>query len=215
MTSVRVVAVTQPVLPELFTPEDVIVFQARVSNPENQFNTDTGGKLLDYCKRKKHWSVFEMASATLEIKTTRDISRQILRHRSFSFQEWSQRYAACEVLNERREVRLQDLTNRQSSLPTDDPKIHEWWDEAQTELAVTAAKLYNDALSLGIAKEVARTLLPEGLTPTTLYMHGTVRSWLHYVELRTAPETQKEHREVAELCGKALMAYFPQVFGAT
>jgi len=212
MSHVRAVAVTQPVLPELFTPEDVIVFQARVSNPENQLNTDTGGKLLDYCKRKKHWSVFEMASATLEIKTTRDISRQILRHRSFSFQELSQRYAACETLKDRREVRLQDTKNRQSSLPTDDPKIHEWWDDVQAAFAATATQLYNDALAMGIAKEVARALLPEGLTPTTLYMHGTVRSWLHYVELRTTPETQKEHREVAELCRKVLTGYFPQVF---
>jgi thymidylate synthase (FAD) len=195
--------------------EALIAHIARVSNPANQDNPEYE-KLLRYCIKHQHWSPFEMASACVEINTTRDIGRQILRHRSFSFQEFSQRYAATNVLaeSEMRECRLQDSTNRQSSNPTDDEDLKLWWENAQGYVATTAKAAYEMALEKGIAKEQARALLPEGLTPTRMYMSGTLRSWLHYCQLRTGPETQKEHREVAQQVAEALRPHIPTIWQA-
>lgn len=173
-----------------------IAWMARVSNAKATPD-DPSEKLIGYLIKHKHWSPFEMASMCVKIDTTRDIGRQILRHRSFHFQEFSQRYA--EVANEMvfSEARLQDTKNRQNSLQVHDVELQEWWDFAQQWSFNTAYEAYQSALDKGIAKEVARKLLPEGLTPTTLYMSGTIRDWLHYLAIRTGPETQKEHRDVA------------------
>lgn len=206
---VRLVAVSQPVLPDCGTPGDLVAYCARVSNPANQANTDTAPRLLAYLVRNQHWSPFEMASMTLEITTTRDIARQILRHRSFSFQEFSQRYAAQVAPAVLREARLQDAKNRQASNATDDAALQTWWRKRQSDVADMAALTYQEALALGIAKEVARSVLPEGMTESVLYMAGTVRSWIHYCQLRTEPGTQKEHREVALACKTLLLAQFP------
>lgn len=178
-----------------------IAFQARVSNPDNQDNPQIAG-LLNYCMREGHVSPFEMANVCMEVNTTRDIARQILRHRSFSFQEFSQRYQDASKLHpvELRECRMQDTENRQNSIELGDEKqgLQRWWSEAQESLHTHAEQLYKLALASGIAKEQARTLLPEGLTPSRLYMNGTVRSWVHYLGQRLHPSTQKEHRLVAE-----------------
>ena len=206
---VRLVAVSQPVLPDCGTPGDLVAYCARVSNPANQANTDTAPRLLAYLVRNQHWSPFEMASMTLEITTTRDIARQILRHRAFSFQEFSQRYAAQVAPAVLREARLQDAKNRQASNATDDAALQTWWRKRQSDVADMAALTYQEALALGIAKEVARSVLPEGMTESVLYMAGTVRSWIHYCQLRTEPGTQKEHREVALACKTLLLAQFP------
>lgn len=209
--SVRLIAYTKPALPD-FEAQDLVAYVARVSNPGNQMNVETAPRLLAYLKKNKHWSPFEMASATLEIETTRDIARQILRHRSFSFQEFSQRYAEVTSFFEPREVRLQDTTNRQNSLPNDDPHLADWWRSEQKELLARVTRLYSKAIQRGIAKEQARAVLPEGLTQSRLYMAGTLRSWLHYVELRTDPSTQKEHRIIAEQCRAVLRGIYPGVF---
>lgn len=180
--------------------DKIIGYCARVSNPANQDNPDVAG-LLQYCARNGHWSVFEMANAVLEINTTRDIARQILRHRSFSFSEFSQRYADATLINEGtilRECRLQDVKNRQNSLETSDEAIAEDWVDLQTFVAGTAIDAYRSALAQGIAKEQARALLPEGLTPSRLYVNGTLRSWITYCQVRTDPSTQKEHRLIAD-----------------
>lgn len=198
------------------TPEidKQIMFMARVSNPSNQNSENS--RLLHYCMEHGHVSPFEMASACLEIDTTRDIGRQILRHRSFSFQEFSQRYADVGVLPEwePRECRLQDTQNRQNSLECDDAEIAAWWANAQREQAAESLNLYNRAVAKGIAKEQARALLPEGLTPSRLYMSGTMRSWIHYLKQRLDPSTQKEHREIAEQVLAALRAVAPITMGA-
>lgn len=175
-----------------------IMFMARVSNPANQHSENA--RLLHYCMEHGHVSPFEMASACLEINTTRDIGRQILRHRSFSFQEFSQRYADVTLLPDwhSRECRLQDTQNRQNSLECDDVEIAARWATIQNEVASRALMMYQHAIGMGIAKEQARALLPEGLTPSRLYMNGTVRSWIHYLKQRLDPSTQKEHREIAE-----------------
>ena len=188
---------------------------ARVSNPSNQNNTDVA-RLLAYCIRNQHWSIFEMVNACVEINTTRDIGRQILRHRSFTFQEFSQRYADVTYFPEAepRETRLQDTKNRQSSLDTNDLSLKQWWGDVQHQTYATAMGHYQEALEKGIAKEQARALLPEGLTPTRMYMSGTLRSWIHYINLRTGPETQKEHREVAQACEDVLKPVFPTVWEA-
>jgi thymidylate synthase (FAD) len=195
----------------LKTPTDLIAFCARVSNPSNQMNNQTSEKLLEYMIRNHHWSPFEMASACLEITTTRDIARQILRHRSFYFQEFSQRYAnPLESMNfVLREARLQDEKNRQNSIPTDDDIKERSWLYSQYRVIEAAKDAYNKAIQNGIAKEQARAVLPEGLTESRLYMHGTFRSWFHYVQLRSANGTQKEHRDVALECAKALEPVFP------
>ena len=192
--------------------EATIAYCARVSNPANQTNNDTAPKLLKYLQEHKHWSPFEMASVCLEINTTRDIARQILRHRSFSFQEFSQRYAEVQGFSEPDEPRLQDQKNRQNSLEANDEYLSQWWKNMQVRMGHEADMLYKMALEKGIAKEVARKLLPEGLTMSRMYMAGTVRSWMHYIDVRTGPETQKEHRDVAEKCRDVLKSALPSLF---
>jgi len=199
------------------TPEgdSLLARMARVSNPENQDNPDSA-RLISYLIRNKHWSPFEMVSACLEINTTRDIGRQILRHRSFSFQEFSQRYADVTALPEAgfRECRLQDPVNRQNSLLNEDMDRDVWWRSAQHHVLQNAQAFYELALQQGVAKEQARALLPEGLTPSRMYMAGTLRSWLHYIGLRTEDGTQKEHRVIAEQARQILVGSFPAAFKA-
>lgn len=191
--------------------QDMVCYCARVSNPSNQNNTLTNEKLMNYLIRHEHWSPFEMVSICLEINTTRDIARQILRHRSFSFQEFSQRYADVSALqvSETREARIQDQVNRQNSLECENDTLQHEWEEKQNEVVRATQSAYQWALEKGIAKEVARSVLPEGLTPTRMYMNGTVRSWIHYIQLRSANGTQKEHREIAIACAKSIDAIFP------
>jgi thymidylate synthase (FAD) len=191
--------------------QELVAYCARVSNPANQTNTDTSEKLIRYLIKHKHWSPLEMVSACLEIETTRDIARQILRHRSFSFQEFSQRYAVADLGWDLKDTRLQDTKNRQNSIETDDMLLENEWTRAQKRAIYDAEREYRWALENGIAKEQARAVLPEGLTVSRLYMQGTLRSWLHYIELRSGPETQKEHRAVAEACAQALESIFPMV----
>jgi thymidylate synthase (FAD) len=193
--------------------EEAVAYCARVSNPENQNAQETAPKLLKYLIKHKHWSPFEMANVCMEIETTRDIARQILRHRSFSFQEFSQRYAVAQgfVFSE---ARMQDNKNRQNSLDTDDLYLNNWWNAAQVRVQCEAELMYKSALEKGIAKEQARKLLPEGLTMSKMYMNGTLRSWLHYVDIRCDVATQKEHREVAEKCRDELTKLFPNVMEA-
>lgn len=209
--SVSLVGMTQPsAATGCYTANQLIAYVARVSNPENQNNDKTASKLLKYLIKHEHWSPFEMVSATLEIKTTRDISRQIIRHRSFSFQEFSQRYAESTNF-ETRECRLQDQSNRQNSIETEDRELAEWWNMAQKELIQKSKLVYQTALDHGIAKEQARAVLPEGNTETTLYMSGTLRSWIHYCKLRRSNGTQKEHMEIADKCWDVLSQHFPDV----
>ena len=195
--------------------EAVIAYCARVSNPSNQDNTQTAPKLLKYLRDHKHWSPFEMASVCMEINTTRDIARQVLRHRSFSFQEFSQRYAENLGFEEPTSPRLQDTKNRQASIEllAEDEYLDQWWKSVQVRVTLEAEYLYEQALVRGVAKEVARKLLPEGLTQSRLYMSGTVRSWLHFVDVRTGPETQKEHRDLASQCLTVLQSVSPAIFG--
>ena len=191
--------------------QELVAFCARVSNPANQTNTDTSEKLIRYLIKHQHWSPLEMVSACLEIETTRDIARQILRHRSFSFQEFSQRYAVADLGIEYKEARLQDTKNRQNSIEVDNPYLTALWEEKQAQVVLASKQAYEWALGQGIAKEQARAVLPEGITTSRLYMQGTLRSWLHYIELRSSPETQKEHREIAQACAKSLESIFPMV----
>lgn len=218
-TEVKLVGMTMPsAITGCHTANDLIAYAARVSNPENQNNTKTSSKLLRYLIKEGHWSPFEMVSVTMEIKTTRDISRQIIRHRSFSFQEFSQRYAVSEKFSVTREARKQHPTNRQLSMQDEDPvkqrKAQEIFNEMQAEVARVAKDHYEMALNSGIAKEQARALLPEGLTQTTLYMAGTLRSWVHFCDLRRGHGTQKEHMEVADQCWDILGVHFPDVVKA-
>ncbi len=192
--------------------DELIAYMARVSNPDNQDNTETAPKLIKYLKDNNHWSPFEMVNMCVEINTTRDIARQILRHHSFSFQEFSQRYAEVAVSMETSEARMQDVTNRQNSLETTDIQLKSWWQAMQQRVADDAEYVYHTALSKGIAKEVARKVLPEGLTPTRMYMNGNLRSWIHYVDIRCDKATQKEHREIAEQCKALLVTHFPSTF---
>jgi len=192
--------------------QDLIAYCARVSNPSNQMNTETSEKLIKYLVKHAHWSPLEMVNACLEIKTTRDIAHQIVRHRSFSFQEFSQRYANPEDqgdLFEYSEARLQDEKNRQNSISVEDKKLQQEWEWAQMRIAYHAKKEYDWAIKKGIAKEQARKVLPEGLTKTTLYMNGTLRSWIHYIELRSANGTQKEHMDIAKECALVIAKIFP------
>ena len=193
--------------------QELIAYCARVSNPSNQLNTDTSEKLIRYLVRHQHWSPLEMVSACLEITTTRDIARQILRHRSFSFQEFSQRYAdPTKDLNfVTREARLQDPKNRQNSVATDDQALENEWFRAQQRVIYAAKREYEWAIKNGIAKEQARAVLPEGLTVSRLYMNGTLRSWIHFIELRSANGTQLEHQLVARECGSVIAAVFPML----
>ena len=219
MAEVRVIGLTQPGTigwhgnffdPNIKTPEDILVYCARVSNPSNQANMDTGAKLLAYCIKNKHWSVFETVSMTMELTTTRDIARQVLRHRSFSFQEFSQRYAEVQAF-EYREARLQDNKNRQNSIETDDDNLQsEWWIKQDVVLDLVK-KNYKWALDNGIAKEQARAILPEGMTQSRLYMQGSLRLWITYVSLREKNGTQKEHQEIALMCKERIKTHFPSV----
>lgn len=214
MPNVKVVSYSMPHPYVGHEPDDIIAYTARVSNPSNQHNHETAPRLLRYLAKHEHWSPFEMASLCLEINTTRDIARQILRHRSFSFQEFSQRYA--EVVQPmfedlERECRLQDETNRQSSVVSTDIFLNNWWSEIQLNVAEYAQNAYDSAIKQGIAKEQARSLLPEGLTMSRLYMHGTVRSWMHYIKVRAHESTQKEHRMIAEECKKCLLEIYPSL----
>jgi len=193
--------------------QDLIAFCARVSNPSNQMNTETSDKLINYLVTHKHWSPLEMASACLEITTTRDIARQILRHRSFSFQEFSQRYAdpTKDLDFVTREARLQDTKNRQNSIEVDDRVLQDEWEEKQKMIIEMSKMAYTWAVDRGIAKEQARAVLPEGLTISKMYMNGTLRSWVHYIELRTEAGTQKEHREIAKQCAIQIAKVLPLV----
>jgi thymidylate synthase (FAD) len=207
---------TELVAQGIINAQELVAYCARVSNPANQTNTDTSEKLIRYLIKHRHWSPLEMVSACLEIETTRDIARQILRHRSFSFQEFSQRYAVADLGFEYKEARLQDTKNRQNSialsgLTLTEQNLMDQWKVKQEQLIQDAGHAYDWAITNGIAKEQARAVLPEGLTVSRLYMQGTLRSWLHYIELRSGPETQKEHREVAEACASALESIFPMV----
>ena len=194
--------------------KSLVAYCGRVSNPANQDNVDTYDKLIRYLIRKRHWSPFEMVSLTLEISCPRDIARQILRHRSFSFQEFSQRYAdPTKALDHPfcfREARLQDEKNRQASTTCEDPEKIEAWEKAQTEVIYTALRAYEAAIKAGIAKEVARVVLPEGLTMSRMYMQGTLRSWIHYLQTRLEEGTQKEHREIAKCIAIAIA--MPEIF---
>ena len=191
--------------------QDLVAFCARVSNPSNQYNNQTSEKLIKYLIKHKHWSPLEMVSACLEITTTRDIARQILRHRSFSFQEFSQRYAdPTKDLNfVVREARLQDPKNRQNSVPTDNLALQAFWEQRQQRVINEVREAYEWAISQGIAKEQARAVLPEGLMESRLYMNGTLRSWVHFIELRSANGTQLEHQLVAKECAKVIAEIFP------
>jgi len=212
---VKLMGYTQTV-PETFIGidnlQDFVAYCARVSNPTNQMNSETAEKLIKYLIKHKHWSPLEMVSATMEIETTRDIARQLLRHRSFSFQEFSQRYADPADMDgvfETSEARLQDTKNRQNSIETDDAELQVQWNIKQQAVIQEAEEAYEWAIENGIAKEQARKVLPEGLTLSRLYVNGTLRSWVHYIELRSANGTQKEHMELAIACGQAIAEVFP------
>lgn len=214
MSKVSLVALSAPsATTDCHTASELVAYTARVSNPANQSNKKTAPKLLQYLMREDHWSPFEMVHMTMEIKTTRDIARQILRHRSFSFQEFSQRYAEATEW-ETREARLQDLKNRQNSMETDDKELNEMWNIVQKKLIKNAEDAYKWALEAGIAKEQARAVLPEGNTMSTLYMAGSLRSWIHYCQLRRGNGTQKEHMEVADQCWDIIGVHFPDVIKA-
>lgn len=201
---VRLISVTQPRIEEAKTAEDLIAYCARVSNPSNQANLETAPKLLGYCIDNSHWSIFEMADATLEIETTRDIGRQIIRHRSFSFQEFSQRYADASQLGfVDRQTRLQDIKNRQNSILIDhydeqQYDLHRTWQAKQEQIQHESKLAYKWAINNGIAKEQARAVLPEGMTMSRMYMKGNLRSWIHYCKLRMENGTQREHMDIAE-----------------
>jgi thymidylate synthase (FAD) len=188
-----------------------VAYAARVSNPANQNNNDTAEKLVRYLIKNQHWSPLEMVNICMEIETTRDIARQILRHRSFSFQEFSQRYAVADLGFEKKEARMQDLKNRQNSIKTDNLALEAWWENYQQKVIESATSAYDWAIANGIAKEQARAVLPEGMTVSRLYMNGTLRSWVHYIQLRSAKGTQEEHRMVAALCGHAIEEIFPMM----
>lgn len=212
MSQVRLIAFTQPIeLEGVQTGEELVAYCARVSNPGNQANHETAPRLLNYLTRNHHWSPFEMAHAVIEITTTRDIARQILRHRSFSFQEFSQRYAEVDAEPIMRETRLQDTKNRQNSIETYDIELNAKWQQLQANVAKLTQQSYQWAIDAGIAKEVARSVLPEGMTPSRLYMAGSVRSWIHYIQLRVGNGTQKEHREIAVMCRLALLHVMPSL----
>lgn len=194
--------------------QDLIAFSARVSNPNNQFNNETAEKLIRYLIKHKHWSPLEMVSACMEISTTRDIARQILRHRSFSFQEFSQRYSnpTKDLKFELREARLQDKDNRQSSIKSDNERVNNNWIAYQQKVIETSTEAYDWAINNGIAKEQARAVLPEGLMESRMYMNGTLRSWIHYIELRSGIDTQKEHRQIAIACALEIVKILPLVW---
>ena len=213
MISAKLIGYTQPTIAVgASNPEELISFCARVSNPSNQENYDTAEGLLKYCIRNKHWSIFEMVNAVVQVKAPRDITRQMLRHRSFSFQEFSQRYSD-EIEFCDREVRMQDKTNRQNSEETTDVNLIMAFEAAKTSVDKIAVGEYRRLRTLGVAKEVARVILPEGLTLSTLYANGTLRSWMHYLEIREGNGTQKEHIQLANKIREVLLPVFPTVLG--
>ena len=213
MTQVKLISYsTAPEGTGLDDCQELIAFCARVSNPSNQMNKETSDKLIKYLIKHKHWSPLEMVNACLEINTTRDIAHQIVRHRSFSFQEFSQRYADPAEFGDQfvlREARLQDTANRQNSIDVDDEILHNEWTDRQQQVINLAKETYEWAIDNGIAKEQARAVLPEGNTKTRLYMNGTLRSWVHYIDLRSANGTQKEHMEIAQACARVIAEIFP------
>ena len=213
--NVKLIGVTAPVA-DHNTAEDMIVYMARVSNPSNQNTTRDNDKLIRYLIRNQHWSPFQMVNIVMEINVTRDIARQILRHRSFSFQEFSQRYAdpTKDLSFELREARLQDTKNRQNSIETDDAELQSEWQIKQINLIAEAKAAYDWAIEKGIAKEQARAVLPEGNTMSKIYMQGDLRSWIHYCQLRMENGTQKEHMEVAKECWEIIRDKFPNVVAA-
>lgn len=214
MSEVNLICLSKPsAITGCDTSGELVSYVARVSNPDNQNNKETSSRLLRYLAKNNHWSPFEMVHMTMEIKTTRDIARQILRHRSFSFQEFSQRYAVSENFTTR-QARLQDPKNRQNSIEVDDGNLSEDWSIMQHKHIRETKKVYQWALDNGIAKEQARAVLPEGLTESTLYMSGTLRSWIHYCELRCANGTQKEHMQIADKCWQIIGGHFPEVVEA-
>lgn len=216
LTCARLIAATVPGIldaPEVKTAEDLMVYTARVSNPSNQVNADTGPRLLRYCAKNGHWSVFEQADMTVEIVTTRAIAAQLLRHRSFTFQEFSQRYSEASGVFHHTKPRTPDLKNRQASHPSDNAWLNEKWDALQKTVAVITQEAYQDALDAGVAKELARNLLPLA-TETRLYMKGSCRSWIHYLQVRLDPATQKEHRDVAQCIRHVFRSVFPHTYEA-
>jgi len=211
--TVKLIAISKPTIDECATAEELVAYCARVSNPANQNNHGTSAKLIRYLINNAHWSPLEMVHMTMEINTTRDIARQILRHRSFSFQEFSQRYAdPTQALGfVTREARLQDAKNRQNSIEINDAELQQLWTGIQELAIADAQRQYTKAINMGIAKEQARALLPEGLTESRIYMAGNLRSWVHYCELRRANGTQKEHREIADACWDIVTQQFPML----
>jgi len=217
MTNVNLVGITKPsAYTECTTANELVAWAARVSNPSNQNNTQTAGKLVKYLINNNHWSPLEIVHVSIEIRTTRDIARQILRHRSFSFQEYSQRYAdpTKDLGFVTREARLQDAKNRQNSVETDDARLQEVWTMRQNKVKAEALTQYRWAIENGIAKEQARAVLPEGNTESTIIMAGSLRSWVHYCQLRMDKATQKEHREIAEQCWEIIGIHFPDIMEA-
>ena len=212
MFKAKLIAVTKPVVEGIEDAQELIAYCARVSNPSNQMNMDTADKLLSYLKKHKHWSPFEMANCVVEVESPRDIARQLLRHGSFKFQEFSQRYADVTQLEQAfclRELRMQDTKNRQNSLEADDEVLKDWWESEQKMLLAIVQDTYKRALDRGIAKEVARVILPEGLTMSRLYVNGTIRSWIHYLEVRLEEGvTQLEHVQLARLIAEQVNSVF-------
>lgn len=207
---VKLVSITEPVIEDVNTAEELIAFCARVSNPSNQLNHESADKLLKYCANNQHWSIFEMVNVVLEVNITRDIGRQVLRHRSFSFQEFSQRYAEVdESWFQLSEARLQDKKNRQNSIECNEKWLNDWWLLNQQRVLDHSVEVYKAALKHGIAKEVARKVLPEGLTMSRMYMNGTLRSWIHYCALRMGNGTQKEHIDIATKAWEVIVQQFP------
>ncbi len=211
MTSVKAIAITHPVISDVSNPAELLSYVARVSNPKNQMNMETAPKLLKYCLRKKHWSVFEHVYITMEIECPRDIGRQILRHRSFTFSEWSQRYSdpTKDLGFVLRDARLQDYSDRQNSIETDDSDLQQKWLEVQQNIIDESKKAYDWAISNGIAKEQARVVLPEGNTVTKLFFTGSLRSFIHYCQLRGGNGTQAEHREIAKMAWSQIVWLIP------
>ena len=206
---IKLISITKPLIDGIKTANELISYAARVSSPQNQLNTETADKLLRYCLQHKHFSIFEQVSCGFEIETTRDIGRQILRHKSFSFQEFSQRYAQAAEEPVFRECRMQDSKNRQSSNLTEDTSLINWWTQKQEDIWDDAYEAYEDALDAGIAKEQARALLPEGMVKTRMYVTGPLRSFLTWIMVRAGKETQKEHRDIAKSAATILEEHFP------
>lgn len=213
MNTAKIICISQPLIEGISTAEEFIAYTARISNPSNQFNNETVPKLLKYLLDNKHFSPFEQIYITMDIHTTRDISHQIIRHRSFCFQEFSQRYSnpVKDLGFVTRDARLQDKCNRQNSIETNDSDLKHTWMIAQYKVADTSKEVYQWAIRNGIAKEQARAVLPEGLTNTRIYMSGTLRSWIHYIDVRTGESTQKEHQEVAIHAREEILKYFPSL----